>query len=52
MHKDLEPVYKEPRLGDPKQTSADISKARNFGYKPEWTLEDGLRETIKEFSEA
>lgn len=52
MHKDLETVYKEPRLGDPKHTLADISEARNFGYKPEWTFEDGLMETIKEFSEA
>ena len=49
---ELEPVYKEPRLGDPKHTLADISEARNFGYKPDWTFEDGLRETIKEFSEA
>ncbi len=52
MYKDLKPVHKEPRPGDPRHTLADISKARGFGYEPRWTLEDGLRETIKEFSEA
>jgi UDP-glucose 4-epimerase len=52
MHKDLRPIHEEPRLGDPKHTLADISKARGFGYEPKWTLEDGLRETIKELNEA
>ena len=52
MHKDLKPVYREPRLGDPKHTLADISKARGFGYEPKWTFEDGLMEVIKEFNEA
>ena len=50
VHKDLKPVYEESRLGDPKHTLADISKARNFDYKPKWTFEDGLMEVIKEFS--
>jgi UDP-glucose 4-epimerase len=51
-HEDLVPIYKESRLGDPKYTLADISKARSFGYEPKWTFEAGLRETIKECSEA
>lgn len=45
--KDLQPIHEAPRPGDPRHTLADISKARGFGYEPEWTLEDGLRETIK-----
>ncbi len=45
--KDLPLIHEAPRPGDPRYTLADISKARGFGYEPEWTLEDGLRETIK-----
>jgi len=52
MHKDLRPIHEEPRPGDPRHTLADISKARSFGYESVWTLEDGLRETVREFSEA
>ena len=51
MRKELKPIYKEPRPGDPRHALADISKAKGFGYEPKWTLEDGLRETIKKFSE-
>jgi len=47
MQKDLKPIHEEPRPGDPRHTLADISKARGFDYEPKWTLEDGLRETIK-----
>jgi len=52
VRKDLRPIHEEPRPGDPRHTLADISKARSFGYEPKWTLEDGLRETIKEINEA
>ena len=52
MQKDLRPIHEEPRPGDPRHTLADISKARSFDYEPKWTLEDGLRETIKELNEA
>ena len=52
MQKDLRPIHEESRPGDPRHTLADISKARSFGYEPKWTLEDGLRETIKELNEA
>ena len=48
MQKDLKPVYEKPRPGDPRQTMADISKARGFGYEPKWTLEDGIKKTIEE----
>lgn len=47
--KDLKPIYQAPRPGDPKQTLADVSNAKIFGYQPRWTLEDGLRKTIEEF---
>ena len=47
MKKDLKPIHDKPRPGDPRHTLADISKAKNFGYLPKWTLEDGLKEIIR-----
>ena len=46
LQKDLGPVYDKPRLGDVKHTLADVSKAKAFGYEPEWSLEDGLKKII------
>ena len=49
----LEPIYREARQGDVKDSLADISKAeRLLGYKPIVGLEDGLRATVKWFTEA
>lgn len=50
MQEDLEPIHKEPRLSDPKHTLADISKAKEFGYQPEWNLQEGLAQTIGLYS--
>ena len=50
--KDLKPVYQEPRAGDPRQTMADISKAKSFGYEPQFSLEEGLRQTIEAFGDS
>jgi UDP-glucose 4-epimerase len=46
---DLKPVYQGPRAGDVRDSLADISKARAMGYKPQYNLEDGLRDTIRRF---
>ena len=35
--KDLKPIYQEPRLGEPRKTLADVSKARSFGYEPQYS---------------
>ncbi len=43
---DVRPVHEKPRPGDIKHSLADISLARAFGYKPGWSLETGLKETI------
>ncbi len=51
MEKNLQPIYEKPRPGDPRHTLADVSKAREFGYEPEWSLEEGLRKTIEEFKQ-
>lgn len=47
---DLKIIYKEPRYGDIKHSLADISKAKeNFNFKPEVSLTDGLKETVRWF---
>ena len=52
MGKDLQLIYQEPRAGDIRDSLADISKARVAGYEPRYSLEDGLRETIRRFADA
>jgi len=42
----VEPVHRGPRPGDVRHSLADISKARQFGYNPKYSLEEGLRETV------
>jgi nucleoside-diphosphate-sugar epimerase len=49
----VEPIYKEGRAGDVRDSQADITKAeRLLGYRPSVDLEQGLRETVKWFTEA
>ena len=45
----VEPIHEESRSGDIKHSLADISRARAFGYEPKYSLEEGLRETIRSF---
>lgn len=41
------PIYEPPRLGDVRDSLADISRARvAFGYSPRYALKEGLRETV------
>ena len=49
--KDIEPVHKEPREGEIRNSRADISKAQALGYAPEYSLEEGLMETVRTFSQ-
>jgi UDP-glucose 4-epimerase len=43
----VKPIHLEPRPGDIKYSSADISQARAFGFKPGFDLKEGLAETIR-----
>ncbi len=49
MGKNIELIHQEPRAGDVRHSLADISRARAFGYEPKYSLEEGLRETIRSF---
>ncbi len=44
---ELEPIHEAPRSGDIMHSLADISRARDFGYEPKFSLEAGLRETMR-----
>jgi UDP-N-acetylglucosamine 4-epimerase len=44
--KDISPIYGPPRQGDVRDSLANISKAENLlGYKPEYSVRDGLKIT-------
>ena len=43
----MQPSYEAARAGDVIHSLADISRAAEFGYKPECGLEEGLKQTIK-----
>ncbi len=43
------PRHAAPRPADPRQSQADISKARAFGYCPSYELEEGLEITCQYF---
>lgn len=45
--KQLTPLYEKERSGDVKDSLADITKARAFGYFPEIQLREGLTRTIQ-----
>jgi|GEM_PF-2622047 UDP-glucose 4-epimerase len=48
MNTSLEPIYAEPRKGDIVHSYLDNKKALAvLGWRPEYTLEEGLRETIE-----
>jgi nucleoside-diphosphate-sugar epimerase len=49
----VQPIYKEPRAGDVRDSQADISKATALlGYTPTVSLEDGLKLTLDWFRRA
>jgi nucleoside-diphosphate-sugar epimerase len=53
MNVDLCPVYEKPRSGDIRDSVSDITRAKKaFNYKASYSLERGLSETIKWFSQS
>ena len=48
----VEMKYEPARYGDVRYSVADVSKAKSeLGYKPEWELTDGIKETVEYFKE-
>lgn len=48
----IEPIYRDPRKGDVRDSLADISKAKAYlGYDPQVSIKDGLQTTLKWFAE-
>lgn len=47
----LGPTHEAPRPGDIRHSLADISRAKSFGYGLKWSLEEGLKETIRVFGQ-
>ena len=44
----IQPIYKDPRAGDVRDSQADISKAKALlGYEPTVSLEEGLKRTLE-----
>jgi len=51
--KNLKPIYDKPREGDIRHSVGDISKAKSvLGFEPEYTIEEGLKESIEWFKKA
>ena len=46
----VNPTHEEIRSGDVKDSLADITRAKTFGYSPKYDLEKGLYETIRSFT--
>lgn len=52
MHKDIKPLFLNPRPGDAYRTLADLSRSRDIlGFKPEINFSEGLRLTLEYFKE-
>jgi UDP-glucose 4-epimerase len=46
LGREVTPRYEAPRTGDIRHSLADISCAESLGYSPEYSIEEGLTETI------
>jgi UDP-glucose 4-epimerase len=49
LGKEVHPRYEPPRVGDIRHSLADIGRAKGMGYHPDFSLDDGLIETIQWF---
>jgi UDP-glucose 4-epimerase len=49
--RELTPVYEAERPGDIKHSLADISRAKGFGYHPEYDLAAGLKMVFEKFKD-
>ena len=47
LKSDIQPKYEDDLPGEAEENLADISSALELDWKPEYTIEDGLKESIK-----
>jgi len=48
----MQPIYRDFRAGDIRHSHADISKAKkNIGYRPEYSIKEGIKRTINWYRE-
>ncbi|MCK4221672.1 MAG: NAD-dependent epimerase/dehydratase family protein, partial [Dehalococcoidia bacterium] len=47
MGNNVRPIHQAPRPGDIRHSLADVTKSRQFGYAPKYSLESGLKEVIQ-----
>lgn len=52
MGKSIKPEYLPERKGDIRDSCADISKAKNFGFKPNVSFSEGLRITLEYYKKS
>jgi len=52
LNSNFEPMYREPRAGDIRNSLADITLAKDLlNYQPTKKFEDGLKDTVEYFKE-
>ena len=52
LNKDIKPVYEPPRKGEVQRITLDVTKAKEeLGFIPQFSLEEGLKKTIKWYEE-
>ena len=50
---DKQPIHREPRAGDIRDSQANISKAKELlGYDPQFDFYQGLQQTVDSFRES
>ncbi len=52
LEKNMQPEFQADRQGDVRDSFASIDAAGSFGYRPRYSLEDGIREAITGGSDA
>jgi UDP-glucose 4-epimerase len=48
--RDIHPRYTSDRAGDIRHSLADVGRIREIGYRPQFSVEEGLRETVEWFA--
>ncbi|ODS37021.1 hypothetical protein BEH94_08205 [Candidatus Altiarchaeales archaeon WOR_SM1_SCG] len=47
LNKDVKAEYAEERKGEVQRIALDVSKIKNFGFKPGYDLREGMRNVLE-----